>query len=66
VVSECLEKNEGKMKQAEEDRMSNAQSSSAVTRGTYAFPLTYAQLELWVLNELDSPGKSLVTISERS
>jgi len=35
--------------------MSGVEGASAVTGGTYAFPLTYAQRQLWFLNELD-PG----------
>src|SRR6516165_1381717 len=43
------------MKDSSENQVSGAEGCPRVTEGTYAFPLTYAQRQLWFINELD-PG----------
>src|SRR5262249_48567706 len=43
------------MKEGIENKASGTEACPAVAGGTYAFPLTYAQRQLWFLNELD-PG----------
>ena len=41
------------MKDSSENQVSGAEGCPRVTGGTYAFPLTYAQRQLWFINELD-------------
>src|SRR5215472_2285038 len=43
------------MMESSDHKLSDAEGRLGASEGTYAFPLTYAQRQLWFINELD-PG----------
>jgi hypothetical protein len=52
------------IKESSDDKLPGAEGRLGVTEETYAFALTYAQREDWVLDDSIRPEKSRVIISD--